>query len=98
MFEIKKVKIAVKTVDEMIKSDVRYVEVCYLALKEGVYTKDLLSDIYYRNKENHSYADIDMNKVGPLPAAYSITNKVIPDTRIVNKETLDRLLQLYGPM
>ena len=98
MFEIKKVKLAVKTVDEMIKSDVRYVDVCYLALKEGVYTKDLLSDIYYRNKENHSYADIDMNKVGPLPAAYSITNKVIPETRIVNKETLDRLLQLYGPM
>ena len=97
LFEIKKVKLAVAAVDEIIKSDVRFVEVSYLALKEGVYTKDLLSELYYRNGAGHAYADIDINKVEPLPSAYSITNKVIPETQIVSRDKLNELLVKYGP-
>ena len=50
MFNIKKVKLAIEPVNEIIKSNVKSVEVCYLALNEGVYTTDLLSEVYYRNK------------------------------------------------
>ena len=96
MFEIKKVKLAVKTVDEMIKSDVKYVEVCYLALKPGAYTSDLLSELYYRNSAYNSYADVDTHKLAPEAYVYSASNKKIDGTRIINKETLDALREQYG--
>ena len=96
MFEIRKVKLAVNTVNEMIKSDVKYVEVCYLALGPNAYTTDLLSELYYRNKRNASYADSDIYKIAPEPAMHTVTSKKIVGTRIINKVVLDELKLKYG--
>ena len=35
----------------------------YLKLKDGFTPFDISSEIYYRNKEGHSYADYDVNKI-----------------------------------
>jgi hypothetical protein len=96
MFEIRKVKLAVNTVNEMIKSDVKYVEVCYLALGPNAYTSDLFSELYYRNKRNASYADSDIYKIAPEPAMHTVTSKKIVGTRIINKAVLDELKLKYG--
>ena len=97
IFEIKNVKLAVQQVNEMIKSDVTYVEVSYLALKEGFYTSDLLSEIYYRNSAGIPYADVDAHKKAPDMAMYEVTNIKIPGTQLINKEAVNRLLSEYGP-
>lgn len=97
IFEIKNVKLAVQTVNEMIKSDVKYIEVSYLALKEGFYTEDLLSEIYYRNKAYNSYADVDSNKIAPDMAMYEVTNHKITGTQLTNKAKVLQLLEQYGP-
>lgn len=96
MFEIRNTKVAVKTVNEMIKSDVRYVNVSYLALRPNTYTTNLLSELYYRNKQGHSYGDIDANKQAPENTMYTVTNKKIPGTRIINRAVLDKLTEAYG--
>lgn len=96
LFNIQKVKLAVKPVNEMIKSDVNYIEVCYLALNPGVYTTELLSELYYRNVANISHADNDFNKIAPEPTSYSSSNKKIQGTRIINKTVLDKYLNQYG--
>jgi hypothetical protein len=97
IFEIKNVKLAVKTVNEMIKSDVKWVDVSYLKLKEGFYTSDLLSELYYRNSAGISYADTDLHKKAPDMSMYEITNKKIEGTRLCNKEIVQQLLDQYGP-
>lgn len=97
IFEIKNVKLAVETVNEMIKSDVKWVEVSYLTLKEGFYTSDLLSEIYYRNSEGIAYADTELHKKAPDMAMYEITNKKIEGTQLVNKAAVLKLLEQYGP-
>lgn len=97
IFEIKNVKLSVARVDEMIKSDVTYVEASYLALKPGFYTADLLSELYYRNSEGISYADIDEHKKAPDMSMYEITNVKIPGTQLKNREALISLLEQYGP-
>ena len=106
MFNIQKVKLAVKPVDEMIKSDVKFVEVCYLCLNAGVYTSDLLSELYYRNKEGIAYADSEVNKIAPRPQMHTVTNvkiKNVPiqgtsltDTRIINSYVLQKLIDQFG--
>lgn len=96
LFEIKEAKLAVKKVNEVIKSDVVYVTVCYLTLADGFFTTDLLSEIYYRNKAGRVYADIDTNKVAPEPSMYSFNNKVIEGTRIKNVHILNKLRDQYG--
>ena len=96
MFEIKKVKIAVNTVNELLKKNVKYVEVCYLALQEHAHLNDMLSELYYRNKLGRSYADTDLNAMKPTPTVYSSTNKKIPGTQILNKHILDKLRTKYG--
>ena len=96
LFEIKEAKLAVTKVNEVIKSDVVYVDVCYLTLADGFFTTDLLSEIYYRNKQGRVYADIDANKVAPEPSMYSFNNKVIEGTRIKNVYILNKLREQYG--
>ena len=96
IFEIKKVKLAVKEVHEMIKSNVTYVDACYLALKEGVYVSELLSELYYRNSAGNTFADYDTNKIAPTPYMYSANNRKIAGTRIKNKQVLDSLRDQYG--
>jgi hypothetical protein len=97
IFEIKNVKLAIEPVDEIIKSDVRWVEVSYLTLKEGFYVSDLLSELYYRNSNGIAYADTDLHKKAPDMAMYEVTNVKIPDTQLKNKEVVKRLLDEYGP-
>ena len=97
IFEIKNVKLAVKTVNEMIKSNVTYVEASYLALKPGFCTADLLSELYYRNSAGISYADVDAHKKAPDMAMYAVTNVKLPDTQLLNREAVIRLLAQYGP-
>ena len=96
LFEIKKVRLAVHLTNAMIKSQVTDIEVCYLSLKEGVYTTELLSEIYYRNGANISYADYDFNKKAPEPIVYSRTDRKIPNSRIINKYVLDQFRKQYG--
>ena len=96
MFEIRKVKLAVATVNEMIKSNVKYVEVCYLALKPNTYVSDLLSELYYRNDHYISHADTDLHKIAPEPKMHSTTNLKIESARIKNKIVLDKLRAEYG--
>lgn len=96
IFNIKKVKLAVATVNEIIKSDVKYVEVCYLALNDNFYTSELLSELYYRNKKNIAHADDSINMIAPKPKAYSVTNNKIKGTRIINRHILDKLRKEYG--
>ena len=97
IFEIKNVQLAVKEVNEMIKSNVTYVNVSYLALKKGFYTSDLLSEIYYRNSAGISHADTELHKVAPDMAMYEFTNMKIPNTQLTNREVVKRLLEQYGP-
>jgi hypothetical protein len=80
----------------MIFSDVKYVEMCYLALNPGFYTTDLLSELYYRNSRNVSYADDDTYKKAPEPLMHSTTDRKIVGTRIINKHVLDKLREKYG--
>lgn len=96
IFNIKKVKLAVSPVNEMIKSDVKFVEVCYLAMNDGFYVSDLLSELYYRNSEGNSYADVDSHKLAPEPFMHSITNKKIEGTQIKNSHMFYKLLDQYG--
>ena len=96
IFNIKKVKLAVEPVNEMIKSDVKYVDMCYLALNPGFYTTELLSEIYYRNKKNIAHADDSINKIAPKPIMYTTTNIKLPGTRIINKHVLDKFRDQYG--
>lgn len=96
IFEIENAKVAVATVNEMIKSDVKYVNVSYLKLKTGFYVSDLLSELYYRNSAGISYADIDSHKKAPDMAMYEITNVKIPGTHLKNKAAVLSMLEQYG--
>ena len=96
LFEIKKVKVAVNTVNELLKKNVKYIDVCYLALKEHAHLNDMLSELYYRNKMGISYADTDLHAMAPVPMVYSSTDKKIPGTQILNKHVLDKLRAKYG--
>ena len=81
----------------MIKSDVTYVEVSYLALKPGFYVSDLLSELYYRNSAGISYADVDAHKKAPDMAMYEVTNRKIEGTQLKHKDAVLTLLEQYGP-
>lgn len=66
LFKIEKAKVAVNTVNELLKSNVKYVTVHYLVLKENVNPAVLLSELYYRNSQGNSYADVDSHKIAPI--------------------------------
>jgi hypothetical protein len=96
IFEIKNVKLAVKTVNELIKSDVNYVNMSYLALKDGFYVSDLLSELYYRNSAGIAYADTELHKKAPDMAMQNTSGKKIIGTQLTNKATVKQLLKQYG--
>lgn len=70
----------------------------HVQLRDGRYvytqnaiTKDILSEMYYRNKAGHTYSDYDTKKVAP--GSYSITDK---DGNITNyDETIHTNLPIY---
>ena len=96
MFEVKKAKVAVNTVNELLKNNVTYIDVSYLALKEHANLYDMLSELYYRNNAGISYADTDLHKEAPAPLIYSSNGKKIPGTQIMNRHILDKLRDKYG--
>ena len=66
LFEIKECDLTVNPVNELLKDEqTTHIKVNYLALKDGVDPKELLSELYWRNKENHAYADSNGNKISP---------------------------------
>ena len=65
LFSIITEKVAVVETQELLKSDTtNYVDVSYLVMKDIAKSKDLLSELYWRNKAGNAYADIIENKVG----------------------------------
>ena len=96
IFEIKDVKIAVDTVNELLKNNVTYINASYLALRADANVLTLLSELYYRNRAGNSHADIDSNKMGPRPIKGEGTAVKIPGTQILNKYVLERLKNQYG--
>ena len=96
IFEIVKANVAVKTVDEIIKSDVKSVEVCYLKVKDSYYMTNLLSELYYRNSRNISSPDDDLYKLAPEPFTYSPSDLKIENTQIKNIHVLNDLREKYG--
>ena len=95
LFEIKNAKVAVNTVNELLKSNVTFINVSYLVLKSDVNVRTLVSELYYRNSAGISYADTDVHKIGPTPIREGSTLK-IEGTQILNKYVLDKLLERYG--
>ena len=93
LFDIKKVKVAVNTVNELLKDNVKYIYVHYLALKDDVDPSSLLSDIYYRNSKGNSYADTDINKVTPLDGKI-LTHLPIFKNKAGKRVMLPRELQI----
>ena len=93
LFDIKKVKVAVNTVNELLKDNVKYIYVHYLALKDDVDPSSLLSDIYYRNNKGNSYADTDINKVAPLDGKI-LTHLPIFKNKAGKRVMLPRELQI----
>ena len=66
MFEIKKATVGVQPVNTLLREEpVSSIEVYYLALKEGVEVSSLLSELYYRNREGNTFADVESNKLAP---------------------------------
>lgn len=63
LFEIINKNVAVVPVNTLQAQNVTYIKVSYLILKYMKDTENLLSELYYRNKEGHSYADVGGNKV-----------------------------------
>ena len=93
LFEIVPVKIAVSTVNELLKSNVKYINAYYLALKNSVDPKVLLSEIYYRNSSGISYGDVDSHKVAPINGRILI-DKPIFKNKMGKRLTLPRDLQI----
>jgi hypothetical protein len=65
-------------------------------MNPNTYTTELLSELYYRNSRNVAYADSDIYKLAPAPFSYSITDKKIIGTQIINSEVLKQLREKYG--
>ena len=64
MFEIKTISLPINPVNTLFKDNVNEVKVSYLSFK-GENIQDLLSELYYRNSEGKSYADVDEHKKDP---------------------------------
>lgn len=96
LFEIKSARVAVNTVNELLKKGVTYIDVYYLAVKEHANLNDMLSELYYRNKMGYSYPDTDLHAEKPVPMVYSSTGSKIPGTQILNRHVLDKLRLKYG--
>ena len=95
MFDIISEKVAIKQVDELFADDVNYINVSYLVLKSNINISNLLSELYYRNSEGHSYADDSNFKIIPK-STIMVSSDRIPGTQIKNKYVLNQLITKYG--
>ena len=65
LFDIVTENVAVIETQELLKSKpTNYVEVSYLVMKDITKSKELLSELYWRNSAGNVYADVIDNKVG----------------------------------
>ena len=88
LFEIKRAQISVRTVRTLLKEEpVESIQVCYLVLRDSVNATELLSELYYRNKESISHGDTDLNMIAP-------TNGVIHMDKPIFKNKLGKRLTL----
>ena len=76
LFEIVTTEIPIKEVNTLFNDSVKNVWVSYLKLNGDVDLSILNSELYYRNKEGHSYADTDLNRVAPGEAGYDLTKPI----------------------
>jgi hypothetical protein len=64
IFEIKSSKLPVIPVNELLNdTSTTAITVYYLCFKSGYGIKNILSELYYRNKLGNSYSDTDNNKL-----------------------------------
>lgn len=100
LFEIKEYSVTV------INNNVKSIPVQYLSLKDYIKPKELLSELYYRNKEGNYGPDIDKNKYpdngcpDPILVGYPIfVNKngkrlMLPEKDRVNEGSIVRYLNI----
>ena len=93
LFKIEKANVAVNTVNELLKSNVKYVIVHYLVLKENVDPSVLLSELYYRNSQGNSYADVDSHKTAPIDGRI-LTHLPIFKNKVGKRLMLPKELQI----
>lgn len=93
LFEIVSAVIPVEPVNTLFQDMVNEVKVHYLKLKDGVTVSSLNSELYYRNKENNSYADTDLNKVAPGEDGYAF-EKPIFKNKLGKRLMLPKELQI----
>ena len=93
LFKIEKAKVAVNTVNELLKSNVKYVTVHYLTLKEDVDPAVLLSELYYRNSQGNSHADVDSHKIAPIDGKI-LTHLPIFKNKVGKRLMLPKELQI----
>ena len=78
LFEICSKNIKLKgVVNTLVQDGVEEVQVSWLKLTDRA---NLNSEIYYRNKEGHAYADWEANKVSPLDPEYSLELPIFKNT------------------
>ena len=103
LFEIKNETVSVNPVNEVNKSgNTTSITVSYLVLKTNV--QNLLSEIYYRNKAGHTYADVSSNKIAPtngqihigLPIFKNTAGKrlILPKELQINPDKIVRYLNI----
>ena len=93
LFEIAKATLDVTQVNTLFQDSVRAVDVYYLRLKDDTDLNSLNSELYYRNKEGHSYADTDSNKVAPGEDGYDF-EKPIFKNKLGKRLMLPKELQI----
>ena len=93
LFEIENAKVSVQEVNTLFKDGVKEIQVSYLKLKDVADLRTLNSELYYRNKEGRSYADIDSNKVAPGEDGYDF-EKPIFKNKLGKRLMLPKELQI----
>ena len=68
LFNIVTENVAVVETQELLKSEpTNYIEVSYLVMKDITKSKELLSELYWRNSAGNAYADVSSNAIKPNP-------------------------------
>ena len=93
LFEIVNASVNVKEVNTLFEDGVTQINACYLKYVGGN-VNELLSEIYYRNNEFHSYPDIDQNKLAPGPNNKIHTDKPIFKNKLGKRLLLPKNLQI----
>ena len=102
LFSIETARVAVNPVNEIFKSNVNNVVVSYLTFNGDA--SELLSELYYRNSEGITYADVDSHKKAPengviytnLPIFKNKSGKrvMLPKQLQINSDKLVRYLNI----